>query len=173
MKIRIDRLALRGLALTLALTGTAPLLAPAATPAPKSHGKATSALPKVPLHTEFQVEVNTKGQVVRVKSGKSCKDAIFNAQTYGNALQMWIRHPDGSAQTGLYKVSYDYDPKTQHVRRQIAFLQAGGSWADLPGAATQMIDTAKREAAQAANASRDLPALETIVGPSASPTTHP
>jgi hypothetical protein len=48
-------------------------------------------LPNVPLHTEVVVEVNKKGQVVRVKSTKPCKVQSFNVQTFGNALQMWIR----------------------------------------------------------------------------------
>ena len=45
------------------------------------------------------MEVNKKGQVVRIKSGKGTKYGTFNAQTYGNALQMWIRKPDGSAES--------------------------------------------------------------------------
>ncbi len=103
-------------------------------------------IPKVPLHTEFVVEVNAKGQVVRVKSAKASKDAFFNTQTNGNVLQMWIRHPDGSAQVGLYRVTYDFDPHTKKVSRQSAIVsQSGGNWGNEPGAATVMIDTARRE----------------------------
>jgi hypothetical protein len=106
-------------------------------------------LPTVPLHTEVVVEVNKKGQVVRVKSAKPSKVQTFNLQTYGNALQMWIRHPDGTATVGLYRVTYDYDPKTQGVTRKVAIISAGGSWGNDPGAAMVMIDMAKKQAAAA------------------------
>ncbi|MDQ6929477.1 MAG: hypothetical protein M3126_02260 [Candidatus Eremiobacteraeota bacterium] len=97
-------------------------------------------LPSTPLHTEFKVQVNHMGQIVRVKSGKQCKVPSFNAQTYGNVLQMFIRHPDGSATVGLYKVAYDYDPKTKLVHRGIQLLSAGGDWGDEQGAANQLMD---------------------------------
>jgi hypothetical protein len=106
-------------------------------------------LPTVPLHTEVDVEVNKKGQVVRVKSTKPSKVQTFNLQTYGNALQMWIRHPDGTATVGLYRVTYDYNPKTQGVTRRVAIISAGGSWGNDPGAASVMIDMAKKQAAAA------------------------
>jgi hypothetical protein len=133
-------------------------------------------LPKEKLHAEYVVEVNKKGQVVRVKSGKGTKYATFNSQTYGNALQMWIRKPDGSAEVGLYKVTYDYDPKSHHVARKIALVSAGGNWGDQEGAADVMIDTAQKEAAaakaqQAAQRAK-LPSLNQITGkksPSPSP----
>lgn len=95
--------------------------------------------PKTALSTTFNVEVNAKGQIVRVKSGKSSKDEMFNAQTYGNVLQMWIRHPDGTATVGLYRVTYDYDPKTKHIVRSIKLLSAGGNWGNAQGAANQMM----------------------------------
>ena len=79
--------------------------------------------------------MNTKGQVVKVKSGKGTKYATFNAQTYGNALQMWIRKPDGTAIVGLFSVSYDYDPTTQHVdRKTVTRCPAGGNWGNQPKA---------------------------------------
>jgi hypothetical protein len=123
-----------------------------ATPAPSPAPHPTRPvihLPTVPLHTEVVVEVNKKGQVVRVKSAKPSKVQTFNLQTYGNALQMWIRHPDGSATVGLYRVTYDYDPKTQGVTRKVAIISAGGSWGNDPGAAMVMIDMAKKQAAAA------------------------
>jgi hypothetical protein len=172
-----EKTVLRGLALTLLLTG-ASLPVWAATPAPTATAKAMvphPPVPTVPLHTEFVVEVNAKGQVVRVKSAKGCKDLTYNAQTYGNVLQMWIRHPDGTAEVGLYRVTYDYDPKTKRVHRGIAIVQSGGSWANEEGAADNMMDTATREA-EAARMQQDqgksLPPLNAIVGkpsPSASP----
>ena len=134
-------------------------------------------IPKVPLHTEFVVEVNAKGQVVRVKTAKGSSDKFFNTQTNGNVLQMWIRHPDGSAQVGLYRVSYDFDPKTQKISRKIAIVSHGGNWGNEPGAATVMVETAKREyesAMQKQEQMRNgLPPLEGIIGATPSPTPHP
>ena len=149
------------------------LPATAATPAPKHAVPVPKVvMPNQRLHTDFLVEVNAKGQVVRVKSGKSCKNLTFNAQTYGNVLQMWIRHPDGSAEVGLYRVNYDYDPKTKKVRRTIALVKAGGNWGNSAGAATDMMNTAEREAraAQQAQSGKNLPPLDVIVG---SPSPHP
>lgn len=154
----------------------------AATPAPKPMPKPV--LPKIAMHTEFLVEVNSKGQVVRVKSGKSANECtkanqgqclFFNAQTYGNVLQMWIRHPDGSAEVGLYKVRYDYDPKSHNVRRDVSIVSHGGNWGNKPGAATDMMNKANAEAKAWAEKqktqSKDLPDLNKIVSPS--PTHRP
>ena len=165
MIVRISRaLALAALALTLAVPAAAATKTPQ--PAP------TIRFSKVPLHTEFVVEVNKKGQIVRVKSGKDCANLTFNAQTYGNVLQMWIRHPDGSAQTGLYRVTYDYDPATHGVHRGIALVKAGGNWGDKQGAADQMVDIFNKNEAQAKKRpGADLPPLNVITG--AKPTPKP
>lgn len=155
----------------------------AATPAPSASPRRIAIpppkFPKEKLHAEYLVEVNKKGQVVRIKSGKATKYGTFNAQTFGNALQMWIRKPDGSAEVGLYRVSYDYDPSNHHVERRVALVSQGGSWADAEGAADVMMDTAKKEAAAAQAAAkrqqtqqRNLPSLNQITGkktPSPSP----
>lgn len=168
-----------------------PLLA--ATPAPKAKAPhkpvvlPTPVLPKVALHTEYVVEVNKKGQVVRVKSGQSAKGCgkadkhpnqqacTFNAQTYGNVLQMWIRHPDGSAEVGLYQVKYDYNPHSEKVVRSIHLLRPGGSWANQMGAATDMMNKADAETRayqqRMKNAGKNLPSLNQIVAPKKSP--HP
>jgi hypothetical protein len=153
-----------------------------ATPAPKatSHPLVIPApqLPTKPLDTSFIVEVNAKGQVVRVdKAISKNEDLRFNAQTYGNALQMWIRHPDGTAETGLYRVNYHYDPKTKKVTREVELVKAGGDWANKEGAADKMIDLANQEA-KAAHAREQrqnahLPSLQQIIGPSASPKPTP
>jgi len=140
----------------------------AATPAPKP----TIHFSKVPLHTEFVVEVNKKGQIVRVKSGKSTPNYTYNAQTYGNVLQMWIRHPDGTAQVGLYRVSYDYDPKTHDIHRGIALLKAGGNWGDKEGAADQMMEIFRKNESKGARAP-NLPSLKAITGASSTPTPKP
>ncbi len=158
---------MRALVLTLVLAATTAATTPLPSPP----------IPKIPLHTEFVVEVNAKGQVVRVKSAKASSDAFFNTQTNGNVLQMWIRHPDGSAEVGLYRVSYDYNPKTQKISRNIAIVSRGGNWGNEPGAATVMMDTAQREYDQAQqqqqSMQKNLPPLETIIGATPSPTpTH-
>lgn len=159
----------------------APIAAAAATPAPSASPKGgsitTITLPNTPLHTEYDVEVNKKGQVVRVKSSKPSKVTTFNVQTYGNALQMWIRKPDGTATVGLFRVTYDYDPKTRKVDRNISLVSPGGTWGDEEGAATVMMETAQKEAAaaekrrQQQNAS--LPSLNQITGKSPAPSASP
>ena len=116
----------------LAVAGAAALIA--ATPAPEGTPvridvmklQPKELLPTVPLHTEFVVEVNRLGQVVRVRSGKSSKNDAYNAQTYGNALQAFIRKPDGKVVLGTYRLTYDYSPKTGRVRRDVALVKAGG-----------------------------------------------
>lgn len=125
-------------------------------------------VPTVPLHTEFVVEVNHLGQVVRVNSAKGCKNYFFNAQTYGNVLQMWIRHPNGKADVGLYRVSYDYNPHSRTVSRHVALIRRGGTWGNAQGAANQMVEQARRE--NAAMNGHNLPSLQHILG---TPTPHP
>jgi hypothetical protein len=138
-------------AAALAVAG-APVLASAATtahtPPPgaidvtKVQPKAL--LPKTPLHTEFVVEVNKYGQVTRVRSGKPCKVPSFNAQTYGNALQTFIRTPEGKAYPGVYRLTYDYSPKTERVHRDVALLWRGGVNPNAQGAALQMMEIARK-----------------------------
>jgi len=187
MKDKMTTVCKRAALLALALVlPTAPVFGATPSPAPVVHkpiALPTPHFPKKKLHTEFIVEVNSKGQVVRVKSGKSCDNPTFNAQTYGNVLQMWIRHPDGSADVGLYRVTYDYDPKTLDVHRSISIVSRGGDWGDKEGAANSMIDIAKKEAdqqrkaqeEQAAKERANLPSLNSIIktSPSPSPSSHP
>jgi hypothetical protein len=142
------RLAAATLAALLAATGGALAATSKPSPAPHPSGPVFH-LPTVPLHTEVIVEVNKKGQVVRVKSTKPSKYQTFNLQTFGNALQMWIRHPDGTATVGLYRVTYDYNPKNKSVTRHVAIVSEGGNWGDDPGAALVMINMAKKQAAEA------------------------
>lgn len=101
-------------------------------------------LPKKNEHTEFVVEVNRLGQVARVRSGKSSDFPPFNAQTYGNALQAFIRTPDGKAVPGTYRLSYDYEVKTSRVRRNVALLHAGGVNPNAAGAASDMMKIAAK-----------------------------
>jgi hypothetical protein len=128
--------------------GAAVLTAPAAALAanqPKPAPMPTPKLPTRPLHSTLDVEVNKKGQVVRIKGGQLSHDSVFDTMTIGNALQMWIRHPDGTAEVGLYRVVYDYDPHTHNVARHIAILSRGGNWGNEAGAATKMMNAAERE----------------------------
>lgn len=151
MRITILALAAFLAAGTAASAATPPPAAhPAPAPVPVDLRKVTprQLAPKVKLHTEFVVEVNKLGQVTRVRSGRSCPDLRFNAQTYGNALQAFIRTPDGRAISGVYRLTYDYDPKTQKVRRDVALLWAGGVNANAEGAATQMMKLAAKQAAR-------------------------
>lgn len=185
MKIQF---AWRALALaTMLATSITPLFA--ATPHPKAPRKPaaipTPTLPRVPLHTSYVVEVNKRGQVVRVKSGQAAKGCAktdkrtdaqactFNAQTYGNVLQMWIRHPDGTAEVGLYRVNYDYSPKTKKVTRSIALVRAGGNWGNQAGAATEMINKANAETRaweqRQKQQNKKLPSLNQIVAPKKTP----
>lgn len=129
-------------------------------------------LSKVPLHTQFVVEVNKLGQVVRVKSGTDTKDLTFNAQTYGNVLQTWIRRPDGSAEVGLYRVDYNYTPVGAKITRKVALIRAGGNWSDQRGAANEMVDEANAQYQawqKSQTAKHALPALNTIIKPTPKP----
>jgi hypothetical protein len=134
-------------------------------------------LPTVAVHTEYVVEVNKKGQVVRIKSSKFSKVDTFNVQTFGNALQMWIRKEDGTATVGLFRVTYDYDPKTRKVARNVALVSAGGNWGDEQGAADVMVDTVEKEYKDALKKQQEqnssLPSLNQIRGESPKPSASP
>lgn len=110
----------------IAVIGALALIGATPSPAPL--------LPRVKLHTEFLVEVNKLGQVTQVHAGKTSPDPTFNAQTYGNALQAFIRTTDGKVVLGTYRLSYDYDPQTQRVRRTVALVKVGGVDPDAQGA---------------------------------------
>ena len=121
----------------------------AATPPPPARVDVTkiqpkALLPKSKLHTEFVVETNKFGQVTRVRSGKSSPSASFNTQTYGNALQAFIRTPDGHAIAGSYRLTYDYDPHTERVRRDVALIKAGGVNPNAKGAALELMELARK-----------------------------
>ena len=100
--------------------------------------------PKVPLHTSYIIEVNRKGQVSRVRSGVSSHDAFFDAMTYGNVLQAFIRTPDGRAISGVYKMIYDYNPDTKKIRRTVSFIHPGGTDPDALGAVDAMSQNNQR-----------------------------
>jgi hypothetical protein len=139
-----------------------------ATPAAPQHPmQFTPHTPNAPVHTDFTVEVNGKGQVTRVRKGKSCPDLAFNAMTYGNALQTFIRTEDGRAIAGTYLLSYDFDPKTKLVRRSVALLKAGGVDSNRQGAVDEMAAIAHRSHGKAptpAPSTSPLPDFKAITG---------
>lgn len=101
-------------------------------------------LPKTKLHTEFVVEVNKLGQVTRVRSGKRSPDDAFNAQTYGNALQAFIRTANGKVILGSYRLTYDYSPLTERVRRDVTLVKTGGVDPNAKSAVADMEEVARR-----------------------------
>jgi hypothetical protein len=109
-----------------------------------------SIFPKRKLHVELIVEVNKLGQVTRVRSIKPSHDPQFDAHTYGNALQAFIRTTDGQVVLGTYRLTYDYDPATLRVRRDVALVRPGGVDPNAEGAVTQMMAVARRHAAKVA-----------------------
>ncbi len=151
-----------------ALCCSLPSLAEAA-PAPQSQRTAPAVqrsyrprVPRTPEHAEYVVEVNRKGQVARVRSGKPSADLAFNTMTYGNALQAFIRTSDGRALAGIYRLTYDYTPKTQNVHRSVALLRAGGVNGNAVGAVDQMTADARNEQLQAGPSPKPLPDFESI-----------
>ncbi len=130
-----------------------------------------SLLPKVPLHTEFVVAVNKMGQVTRIISGKPSKDRTYNIQTAGNALQAFIRTPDGKAIPGSYRLTYDYSPKTTRIHRDVALVKAGGVDPNAEGAVYQMMDDVKKHEKAAAKAAHTpAPERTAAVTPGPQPT---
>ncbi len=141
-------------ALAIAAVAVAGTAASAATPSPKAAPpprrinvkdlQPRQIFPKTKLHTELIVEVNKFGQVARVRSIKPSHNPPFDAQTYGNALQAFIRTADGHVVLGTYRLTYDYDPKTLRVHRDVALVHPGGVDPNAKGAATDMMEIARR-----------------------------
>jgi hypothetical protein len=139
----MKRSILRAAALAAAISA-APWIASAANRA-KPMPMPTPNYPNKAMHVRLLVEVNKHGQVVRVAHGTLTGDRSFDTMALGNAMQMWIRKPDGSAVTGLYSVTYDYNPKTHDVARVPSLVKAGGNWANKPGAATLIVSDARKQ----------------------------
>ncbi len=95
-------------------------------------------MPTIPLHTEFVVETNKRGQVARVRSGKNSSDRTFDLMTYGNALQTFIRTANGHADAGTFKMTYDYSPQTRKVTRDVSVISLGGVNPNAEGAVYAM-----------------------------------
>jgi hypothetical protein len=171
----------------LALAALLPTLAAAATPTPHPDARPArvdvtkvqpkSLLPKKAEHTEYVVDINKLGQVTRIDSKKSSDSATFNAQTYGNALQTFIRTPDGGVVLGSYRLTYDFDPKTARVRRDVTLVHQGGVNPDATGAADDLMAKSHAQAispkisptAGAAIDPRSLPDLNRVIAPTATP----
>jgi hypothetical protein len=102
--------------------------------------------PKKKLHVEMIVEVNRLGQVTRVRSIKPSHNQGFDEHAYGNALQAFIRTPDGHVVLGSYRLIYDYDPKTLRIRRDVVLVRTGGVDPNAEGAALEMMDIVRRNA---------------------------
>lgn len=155
-------------ALACLVLAAAPVLVSAAA-TPKA--RPTPRAPKTPLHAEFFVDVNRVGQVSHVTSVKPSSDSSFNTQTYGNAIQVWIRRPDGTAVPGLYRLTYDYDPKTLKVKRTVELVKKGGVDPNAPGMVSAMEQDMKQAAAKrdAAAAHAQLPDFQKIAHPTPSP----
>jgi hypothetical protein len=156
------------------------LLAAAPSPAPTPYRidltkiQPKSLLPKVPLHTEFIVAVNKRGQVTRIISGKTSKDRTYNIQTAGNALQAFIRTPDGKAIPGSYRLTYDYSPKTARIHRDVALVKAGGVDPNAEGAVYKMMDDVEKRAKEVKAAHTPAPERSAAMtpGPQPSGTVH-
>jgi len=136
--------------------------------APAPHPSATIAQPKIPLHAELFVDTNKLGQVSHIVSIKPSKDRGFNTQAYGNAAQAFIRTPSGDAVAGLYRLTYDYDPATQKVRRTVELVKAGGVDPDAPGIVTMLqknLDAAQKQHQAQAQAPTKLPDFDKIAQP--------
>jgi hypothetical protein len=97
-------------------------------------------------HSEFVVETNKLGQVTRATKVTRSNDSHFNAMTYGNTLQAYIRTPDGKAIAGVYRLTYDYNPANQKITRGVALLRMGGVNPNAPGAV--IVEERKLEAEQ-------------------------
>jgi hypothetical protein len=140
---------------TFALLGASPSPGPADL-LPVSNGLTRQQMealaPKKPLHTAFLVQTNKYGQVTGAKPVQQCDVRTFNVQTYGNALQAYIRTTDGKAEPGTYKLAYSYDPATKVVHRDVTLVSLGGVDPNKRGAALVMMDIAHKEAAAAAAA---------------------
>ncbi len=102
--------------------------------------------PRTHEHSEFVVETNKLGQVTRATKVTRSNDSHFNAMTYGNTLQAYIRTPDGKAIAGVYRLTYDYNPANQKITRGVALLRMGGVNPNAPGAV--IVEERKLEAEQ-------------------------
>jgi len=172
--------ALRPLAIIIAALAL-PLAARGATPTPHPATRidltkiqSKSLLPKHAEHTDYLVQINKLGQVTKITGAHRSDNPTFNAQTAGNAIQTFIRTPDGHVILGTYRLTYDYDPKTERVRRDVSLVRQGGVNPDAKGAAAKLIEEAeaqerRRAATPVPVDPRTLPDLKSISAPTPRP----
>jgi hypothetical protein len=129
-------------------------------------------MPTKPQHVEFTVETNKMGQVTRVRSGKESTDGMFNAVTYGNALQTFIRTEDGKAIAGTYRLVYDYSPSDKIVHRTVELVSEGGVNPDAAGAVADMAKTQARTELEEYQAWKKQQASKSHASPTPKPTPH-
>ncbi len=124
--------------------------------------------PLRPVHTEYVVETNRLGQVTRVRAVRPSDDPPFNALTYGNALQTFIRTTAGDAVSGTYRLGYDYNPQSKNVRRSVLLVHSGGVDPNAPGAvlveAEKLRKQKQKARVQAQAQATALPDLKHITG---------
>lgn len=184
-EISVDPLRAAAVALAIALTpavsgAATPSASPAARPAASHQAKPPARvditkiqpkalLPKRAEHQEYLVEINKYGQVARVRSQRGNGDRTFNAQTYGNVLQAFIRTPDGHVVLGTYRLTYDFDPKTARVKRDVTLVSQGGVNPDAVGAVDDLLSKVHSHTPIPIDP-RSLPDLN---GATASPTASP
>jgi hypothetical protein len=130
---------------------------------PGSAAVVPASFPKVGHHARYIVEVNAKGQVSRVRSRIPSKDPTFDAITYGNVVQTFIRRSDGRAFAGVYRIGYDYSPKTGLIKRSVKLIQAGG----VDASALGLVDVFRQ--LNEANAAKIKADMDKVRLPTASP----
>lgn len=164
LAVRAASLAFSLAAALLATAPAAPALAADAGPLPGVPRSYKPHVPKTAVHTEFIVLVNKKGQVTKIPSGKSSSDLTYNAITYGNALQVFVRTPDGKAVAGKYRLSYDFNPKTRNVFRSVKLIQADNRYANDPSAVDQLALLNRKHHPQASPKPGAIPDFKGITG---------
>jgi hypothetical protein len=150
----------------LAAAGVAAAAAP--TPPPLVH------YPKKAAHTAFVIEVNKTGQVTKVRSRTNSGDHVYDSMVLGNVVQTFVRKPDGTAVAGVYRMRYDYNPKTKSVRRTVELIHAGGVNPDAVGLVDRMAEVNRRssEALRKAEEARTKP-IKGVPLPFLSPSPRP
>jgi hypothetical protein len=59
-------------------------------------------------------------------------------------MQAFIRTADGKAISGSYRLTYDYNPKTARVHREVELVKAGGVDPNALGAVNKMLEDVQR-----------------------------
>jgi len=97
--------------------------------------------PKEVERTSFVIEVNAKGQTSKVRSVQHSHDRSFDALVAGNVVQTFVRTADGKAVAGVFRMTYDYNPKTKRVKRTVTLIEEGGVDPDAPSLVDRMVNS--------------------------------